>query len=134
MIPAVFINCDRFPFIDWIMARRSRKTDESRTRNMLRALVGQRVILAETRRGRRPVARCYAVIRSAQAVRSREEWDSLRRRHRVPAGSAYDWQPDTRIKWLYELTDVVPVHPFPLPDGVRHGRVWMEYIEEEETT
>jgi len=35
---------------------------------------------------------------------------------------------ETRSKWLYKLTDVkpvpAPVHPV---DGIRHGRVWMEY-------
>ena len=60
MVPVVFINCSRIPFIDLIMARR--KTMETRSRDTLRALVGQRVYLAETGH-RRPVIRCSAIIR-----------------------------------------------------------------------
>ena len=125
MIPAVFINCLRHPFIDWIID--DMKLDETRTWNMLKALVGHRVILAETGTGTAPVARCTAVIGDPVTVRSREEWDRLRRRHRVPHGSAYDWQDTTTVKYLYPLTGVVACHPFTLPEDIRHGRVWMEY-------
>jgi len=124
MFPVVFINCRRYPFVDWIIDRR--KLDETRTRDMLGALVGRRVLLAETGRDR-PVVRCSAVIRSVTVVRSRDDWDRLRSRHRVPAGSAYDWTPDTKVKYLYTLSGVVACHPFTPPEGVRHGRVWMEY-------
>ena len=68
-----------------------------------------------------------AVIRSARCVRSREQWDALRSLHRVPVGNPYDWQDDTRVKWLYELTDLRRLRPFKVPESVRHGRVWMEY-------
>ena len=125
MIPILFINCDLFPFIDWIMDYL--KLDETRTRNMLRALVGQRVLLAETRRGRRPLVRCSCVIGDPVAVRSREEWDRLRHLHYIPAGCRYDWQPGTKVKYLYPITDIIPCDPFTPPEGIRHGRVWMEY-------
>lgn len=122
-MPVVFINCSRFPFIDWIMHRR--KLDETRTRNMLRALIGQRVYLAETGNGR-PLCRCTAVIGEPVPIRSRKDWDRLRPRHRVPVGSQYDWQPETTVKYLYPISDVWPCAPFTPSEGIRHGRIWME--------
>lgn len=124
MIPVVFINCSRVRFIDLIM--NFEKLDETRTRNMLRAVAGQRVLLSETGRGP-AVCRCYAVIGEPFAVHSREEWDALRSRHMVPANSQYDWKPETKVKYLYPISDVVPCNPFYPPEGIRHGRVWMEY-------
>ena len=124
MIPVVFINCSRLPFIDWIMSRL--KLDETRTRNMLRAVVGQRVYLAETGKGQ-PLCRCTAVIGEPVPIRSRAAWERLRSEHRVPAGSQYDWQPETTVKYLYPISDVRPCFPFTPPEDVRHGRVWMEF-------
>lgn len=126
MIPIVFINCSVLPFIAWIIS--GRKTFETRTRNTLRSLVGQRVYIAETGRRGGQVVRCSATIRSVVVVRSRKEWIALRSAHRVPGKSQYDWKPWTKVKYMYELSDVVAMDPFTPPEGVRHGRVWMEYI------
>ena len=123
-VPVVFINCSRFPFLDLIIDEY--KLDETRTRNTLRAVVGKRVLLAETGHGRPPLVRASAVIGAPVVIRSREEWDRLRSRHRVPAGSAYDWTPSTTVKYLYPITGVVACRPFTPAEGVRHGRVWME--------
>ena len=120
----LFINCSRIPFIDLIMGHL--KTDETRTRNMLRALIGERVYLTETGTGRRSLVRCSAIIGEPVIVRSREDWDRLWKRHRVPVDSRYDWKPETKIKYLYPLIDVRPCKPFTAPEGVRHGYVWME--------
>lgn len=125
MIPVVFINCDTIPFLDLIM--NLDKLIETRTRNTLRALVGQRVYLAETHHGKRPVIRCMCVIGDAAVARSREAWETCRPSACIPAGSKYDWQENTRAKWVYWLENVRPVIPFTPPEGRRHGRVWMEY-------
>jgi len=125
MIPVVFINCSLHPFLDMIMA--DVKLDETRTRNTLRSVTGSRVLFAETGRGRKPLVRCSAVLLDPIVVRSRETWDMLRNSHCVPAGSKYDWQPWTKVKYLYPIINVVPVVPFVPPEGVRHGRTWMEY-------
>jgi hypothetical protein len=125
MIPAVFINCDVIPFLDRIIALD--KPIETRTRNMLRSLVHQRVLLTETHRGRKPLCRARATIGTPMAVRSREEWEHWREIACIPANSKYDWQDNTRVKWLYPIYDVVEIEPFTPPEGVRHGRVWMEY-------
>lgn len=128
MIPVVFVNCSLFPFLSWILA--GLKICETRNRNTLRALVGQRVLLAVTGRGRPPVVVASVVIRSAFPVDSLQEWRELYNAHRVQEGSQYDWTDTTRRKWLYLLGGVQPVSPFTPPEGVRHGRVWMEYIPE----
>ena len=125
MIPIVFINCSRFPFIAWIMQHL--KLYETRTRNTLGSLIGQRVYLAETGKGH-PVIRCSAVISSVIECRSQWAWIHWYRHcSKIKPGSQYDWKPETKVKWLYELTDVQEVAPFTPPKDVRHGRVWMEY-------
>ena len=124
MTPVLFINCSSAPFLNDIMS--GKKKYETRTRDMLRSLIGQRVLLAETGHGR-PVVRCSAVIRSHSVITDRNYWTYFIRKDAcIPAGSRYDWQPDTSVKHIYALSDVAPVPPFPVPDGVRHGRVWME--------
>ena len=124
MIPVVGINSSSAPFMTDIGDLLKRL--ETRSRNMLRSLVGQRVILAETRQGGY-LAMYTAVIRSARPVRSAAEWEGLRPLHRVPVGSQYDWQPGDRVRWVYELTGLRRLRPFLVPEGRRHGRTWMEY-------
>lgn len=124
MIPVIGINSSSAPFMDDIGARL--KILETRSRNMLKRFVGQRVILAETRQGGY-LALYSVIIRSAMAVRSREDWDALRPLHRVPIDNDFDWKPDTKVKWVYELSNIRYLHPFTVPEGVRHGRTWMEY-------
>ena len=120
----VFINCSRYPFIQWIIDRR--KVYETRGRNMLGKLAGRRVFLVETGKGR-PVVRCSAVIGEGLKIESPFVWDCLRYSHRVEKDSVYDWKSETKYKWLYLLKDVQPVPvPFHPPEGIRHGRVWME--------
>lgn len=128
MTPIVFINCTSAPFIDDIMS--GHKVLETRTRNTLGRLAGRRVLIAETGNGR-PVVRCSAIIGEALPIRSEEMWNNLYHLHRVPPGSRYDWKPGERVKYCYQLNDVWPcAAPFTPPEGVRHGRAWMEYDEE----
>ena len=127
MIPVVGINSTSAPFMADIGA--GLKRIETRNRNMLGGLVGRRVILAETKQGGY-LAMYSAVIRFARPIYSREAWDELRPQHRVPAGSKYDWKDNTRVKWLYGLSSVCSLCPFLVPEGVRHGRTWMEYDRE----
>ena len=131
MIPVIFINCKSAPFVDDII--HGRKTYETRTRNTLGRLIGERVLLAETGNGI-PFVKCSAVIDKVVTVHNKELWDYMRKYlHSVPVGNEYDWKPETKIKWLYHLTDVHPVDPFRLPSSaVRHGRVWAEYEGSEE--
>ena len=129
MIPVVFVNCSSAPFVDDII--NLSKIYETRSCNSLRSLVGKRVMICETGKGKSMV-RCSARIVNAFPVRSFYEWDMFRDYHCVPVGSKYDWKDDTKVKWMYELADIyiesVPFHP---AEGPRHGRVWMEYAGKE---
>lgn len=125
MIPVLFINCSSFPFVDEII--KGNKIFETRSRDSLRFLVGKRVMICQTGTGK-SLVRCSARIVNAFPVSSFHEWDMFRDYTIVPALGPYDWKHDTKVKWLYELSNViiesVPFHPAP---GFRHGRVWMEY-------
>ena len=124
MIPVIFINCTVEPYVDDIMGKL--KLYETRTRNTLGRFIGERVLFAETGRGA-PLVKCSAVIDQVISVHTREQWEEYLQFTWIPVGSAHDWQPDTKVKWLYHLTDVKPVVPFRLdPDCRRHGRVWAE--------
>lgn len=128
MIPVIFINCRKYPFIQQIMSLD--KQYETRTRNTMRKLMeshlGERFLLAETGHGD-PVIRCSAVIDHIIAVYDRSEWEKLLP-DTMTAGTDYDWKPDTKVKWLYQLKDVQPVKPFVLPKSSRrHGRIWTEH-------
>lgn len=124
MLPIVFVNCARFPFVSQIMA--GEKLYETRNRDTLASLVGHRVLIAETGRGK-PVVRCSARIAVSFSLDNRLAFDLFRHYTRVPEHSEYDWKESTKVKYLYELVSVRPVTPFIPAEGKRHGRVWMEY-------
>ena len=125
MTSVIFINCTIEPYIDDIMCHL--KEYETRNRNTLGRFLGERVLLAETGHGA-PLVRCSAVIDEIISVHTREAWEEYLGQTWVPIGSKHDWQPDTKVKWLYSLSDVQPVEPFRLPRSCRrHGRVWAEY-------
>ena len=124
MTPVIFINCTAEPYVDDIMSYL--KQYETRTRNTLGRFLGERVLFAETGHGR-PLVKCSAVIDQVVSVSTREQWEEYLELTWIPVGSVHDWQPDTKVKWLYHLTNVKPVVPFRLgPDCRRHGRVWAE--------
>ena len=126
MIPIIWVNCSRHPFLKQIADRS--KVYETRTRNMLGRFLGERVLFCETGTGMNLV-RCSAVISEIVEVRSQWEWiQHYRKPSCIVPFSEYDWQPGTKVKWLYKLTDVRPVLvPFTPPEERRHGRVWMEF-------
>lgn len=124
MIPIVFINCNEFKFVSQILEHK--KIYETRNRNTLKSLVGKRVLIAETGKGK-PVVKCYAVISFVMVIRTRSWFDTLRTDTRIAIGSKYDWKPGTVVKYFYKLDDVQPVPEFIPPEGFRHGRTWMEY-------
>lgn len=121
MIPGIFINCTRAPFIALILLHLKR--DETRTRDMLGALAGRRVALIETG-GPAPIVRGYATIGPARRV----SYDDTRARDAAYImGTPYDIKPDG-TKVFYRLTNVRPCRPYALPaDHVNHGRAWTEF-------
>ena len=101
------------------------KIAETRNRDMLRSLVGQRVAIVRTKRGKHPMIVGYVDI-VAKTFVSVEEFPKLFDLHLVPPGSMYDAK--DRGKWCYYLEGAEECDPFPLPsDAVRHGMSWCEY-------
>ena len=125
MIPIIFINCDHAPFVDMIITRS--KKYETRNRNTLGQFLGERVLIAETHHGRKPLVRCSAVIDEITECFTEEAWLPYIMDACISNGSKYDWQPNTKKKVLYRLKDVVPCYPFTPAEDRRHGRTWMEY-------
>lgn len=125
MIPVVFINCDKVPYVDKIIS--GEKKMETRNRNTLGALVGCRVFIAETRRGKVPKIRCSAVVCKPTEITDRETWNEFRDVTCVPKGSYHDWNDGTKRKLLYPLIDVRRMFNVPWVEGKRHGITWMEY-------
>lgn len=119
-MPGIFINDDLFPFTLWIL--RGLKVWETRTRNMLGSLIGNRVAIISTSRKRKPLVVGYATISEARHV-PREDFEIYRGASMIVKGSKYDC--NDRGKWLYRMSNVEKCEPFPLPDNIiRHGRSW----------
>lgn len=106
------------------------KTIETRNKNMLSDLIGLRVAIIRTVRGKKPTVIGYATITSAN--RYHGKWhDEHRNLTCIPEGSKYDFsdRPGARwTKWCYELSDPERCEPFELPSSaIRHGRSWCEF-------
>lgn len=119
---AMFVNGKRVPYPQWIAMRW--KTIETRQKNMLSALVGERVAIVETG-GRIPMVIGYVdVVESAFCYA--EDFDGYRNSTMIPAGSEFDVK--GKGKWLYFLANAVQCTPYPLPSSaIRHGRSWCEF-------
>ena len=124
MIPVVFINEEKIPYVDMII--NGKKKYETRTRNTLHSLVGRRVLIAETGKGT-PNIRCSAIIDAPIIVDDKQSWDNFKPETCVPDGSEHDWNENTQCKWLYRLRDVREVCGLHWKEGRRHGITWMEY-------
>ena len=102
------------------------KTIETRSRNMLRRLVGERVAVIKTRNGKKPLIVGYVDIVAASWC-SKESFRQYENFHLVPSGSRYD--ADKRGKWFYHLENPERLEkPIPIPDGaIYHGRSYCEF-------
>lgn len=127
MIPVVFINCKKVPYVDMIIDHK--KKYETRTRNILRSLVGRRILIAETGKGM-PDIRCSAILDAPIIVTDKQSWDNFKPETCVPDGNEHDWNENTQCKWLYRLLEVHELYNIPWKEGKRHGITWMEYEEE----
>ena len=125
MIPVVFINCDEIPYVDLIID--GKKKYETRHFNTLGGLVGRRVLIAETHKGKMPRIRCSAVLKNAEQIKFLSSWALMRTETCVPEDSKHDWDFKRPGKWVYELYDVREVIGLDWKEGKRHGIVWMEY-------
>lgn len=101
------------------------KPIETRNKNMLSDLVGLRVAVIRTRRGKNPMVVGYVDITDS-AHRSGKWMDENRNLTLIPPGSKHD--NNGGAKWCYFLANPERCDPFPLPAGtVRHGRSWCEF-------
>lgn len=100
------------------------KPIETRSRNMLKSCIGERVAVIRTRSGKAPMIVGYVTITSA--LQLGKGWlDANRDKTLIPEGSKYDCKGAS--KWCYFLTDAEECDPYPLPSSaVRHGRSWCE--------
>ena len=119
----IYINCRKYPFIDWIIS--GRKSYETRNTNTLGRLVGKRVALIRTGFGD-PVVCAMATIRSARKVKYNEKY---MRHFACIYGTEYDIRPDD-YKFFYTLKNITPVIPYKVPENrVNHGRSYTEWEE-----
>lgn len=121
----VFINEDRVAWAQLIVQRI--KLAETRSRNMLKRLVGDRVAIISTQRGRKPMIIGYADITSADFVSAEDffspEWVL---KHQVLPGMEYACT--GKGKWCYTMSNAEPCEPYLLPeDAIRHGRSYVEF-------
>lgn len=102
------------------------KPVETRSRNMLKSLVGERVAVVRTHRNTGPLIVGYVTI--SFAVFHNAEWlEENRDLTLIPRGSKYDTD---KGRWCYWLRLPQKCKPHPLPkDAVRHGRSWYEWKE-----
>ena len=116
-----FCNDDIAPF-PWLIAL-GMKDVETRSKNMLSALVGERVAIVKTGRNSKPLVIGFVTITGAAYLDS--EWlEENRNRTHIPAGSKFD----TGARWCYFLEDAETIRRYELPDNaIRHGRSWCEF-------
>lgn len=101
------------------------KPIETRSRNMLKSLVGQRVAIIRTGRHKKPT-----IIGYADMVRWEfcpcTLWEMYRAETLVPVGSKYDCR--GRGKYFYFFENAEKCEPYELPaDAIRHGRSYAEF-------
>ena len=117
----IYINCRSVPFVDMILS--GEKVFETRSRDMLRPLVGRMVYLIETGKGVPMVKGTARIDYSFPVTR----FFKRLRQDACIVGTAYDVKPG-QMKIFYRLSDVRPVQPFPVPaNKVNHGRSYTEF-------
>lgn len=133
-IAGIFVNENGIPYAHAIV--QGYKTIETRSRDMLRGLVGQTVAIVRTRSGQKATVIGYARIERSFFCPAGEDWESIREQTCIPPGSRYDAV--GRGRWCYVMSNArEDASPYPLPDStVRHGLSWCEFdlddIEQEE--
>ena len=116
---AMFVNSKEVPYASLIVA--GDKVFETRSRNMLSALVGERVAVVETGRGV-PMVVGYVNVVSASHYNHFTACDAYEFTY-VPGHSKY-----ASNQWFYRLSEPKRCSPYPLPSSaVRHGRSWCEF-------
>lgn len=101
------------------------KTLETRSKNVFKQIIGERVAIIRTSRHSQPMVVGYATISRAEFI-SIEEFQQLFSKHLVPPGSKFDCH--GKGKWCYTMTGAEPCDPYPLPiSRINHGRSYTEF-------
>lgn len=104
------------------------KTVETRNRNTLKQLVGKRVNVIQTGKGKAKVIGSVKIVSAMHCKQS--DFQKYNGLHCVPIGSKYD--AGSNGKWLYFLEDPQTVFPYELPANViRHGFSYCEWEAEQ---
>ena len=119
---AIFVNNRDVPYADLIAA--GKKLYETRSRNMLRALIGRRVAVVRTGCGS-PEIIGFVNIDGADYF-AHDSFENIRDLTMIPKNSKYD--DGGNGKWCYKLSAAHALEtPIPLPKNIiRHGRSWCE--------
>lgn len=120
----IYINENEVPYAQ--MIAHGHKVYETRTKNMLGKLTGERVALVRTHRNSKPYIVGYATISDAFHA-TQAECYLLRREIAVPSWSKH--YSDERGKWLYRMENPETDDSLtPLPENIiRHGRSYCEF-------
>lgn len=121
---AIFVNeCGARRYASGIAA--GIKTIETRSRDMLKTLLGERVAIIRTGCG---VAHVIGYVDIISKIQVNEQlFDVLADRHLVPCGDQYDIKPGGK-KYCYFLENAERCEPYPVPENaIRHGRSWCEW-------
>ena len=122
-IYGIYINTALIPFVAQILS--GAKPYETRTRNMLRTLIGKMVYIIETGHGQ-PMIVGRATISGAELVPYSNQ---AKRRQAQIIGTPYDIKPDG-AKWFYKLDSIERLTPSLLPvTRENHGRSWTAWKE-----
>lgn len=101
------------------------KPIETRNRNMLSALVGERVAVIRTMAGKKAMVVGYVTVTSAIRLGAKQ-LDANRDKTLIPPGSRFDCTGSG--KWCYFLADAEICEPYEVPSSaVKHGRSWCEF-------
>lgn len=123
----IFVNCDEVDYADAIV--HGNKFIETRSKDMLKDCVHNRVAIIRTRRGETPTIVGHAFI-TWKIFLPADYLDTIRNITHIPRGSKHDCKGTVKGKWCYHMENRTPCYPYPLPDNaVRHGRSWCEFEE-----
>jgi len=123
----IFINDREFPYSAFIL--NGFKTYETRNRQTLRPLVGQRVAVIRTG-GRFPVVVGEIDLGGAQIVDAEDFPRWISRTYVFPDSSRYPKPGQKKVCYRVSRPEWYPAG-YPLPkDAVRHGRTWCEFSAE----
>lgn len=125
---AMFINENTVPYA--LLITGGKKSIETRTKNMLLPLVGERVAIVSTKHGCKPLVVGYVNVDDYCfcPVNLLNMW---RKETMIPVGDVYDnlgKRDGVRGKWFYMLSNAEACAPYILPEtAIRHGRSWCEF-------